>query len=247
MSKLSYWNNQLNKIKEPPKDKQVWYPHDEPHKLAVVLIEFRKHNLIGPVLRNNAHIYGGTDVSLVIMHGKKNKEYIENQIKGWSNVHYIELPYDNIDRFEYSTVLTKPSFWRNFKSEYTLIIQTDTVTLRKIPNNLYNYSYVGAPWPKLKPKRSHSRIGNGGYSLRKVKDMIKICEEHPFDRSKDNAEDVFFSKYLPLNKLPTAATAKTFAVECCPFPTPCGSHQGWKFGTNFDQLKVMLQPQKRFH
>ena len=237
----NYWKGEMHKIGPV---QPVWKAHTHKHKLAIVLIEFRKHELIAPVIRSAANVYGQEgDVSLIIIHGRQNKEYIEEIVAGWTNVKLIELEYDNIDRLIYSKILTKVSFWEQFISEFILIIQTDAVCLKALNPALFQYSYVGAPWFALKLHRSHSRIGNGGYSLRNVAAMIQICQQHNYSEKKDMAEDVFFSKYLQLKDLPNLQLAKQFSVESIFHPTPSGSHRGWLFN-NDKEIEKLLEPIK---
>ena len=80
INKKTIWYKHLYKIKEPPRSKRIWKPHNSPHKLAIVLIEFRKQRSIKQVVYNNAHIYGGGNVSLVIVHGNCNGDFIKKDL-----------------------------------------------------------------------------------------------------------------------------------------------------------------------
>jgi hypothetical protein len=87
----------------------------------------------------------------------------------------------------YNSMLMQAWFYRLFKAwDYLLIFQLDAWILG---SNLLDwlqkkYSYVGAPWTgELGPDTPDSGVGNGGLSLRKVKDMLAIFEDQKRLRS----------------------------------------------------------------
>lgn len=82
----------------------------------------------------------------------------------------------------YNQMLMQAWFYRLFKAwDYLLIFQLDAWILG---SNLQvwlqkGYSYIGAPWTRdLGPDTPDSGVGNGGLSLRKVRDMLAIFEDH---------------------------------------------------------------------
>ena len=202
--------------------------------LTIMFIEFREHAWSRPVLRNVAHVYGSDDsAQLAVVCGRSNHKYLQDIVLGEGIVDckFVVLhEIDNVDRMEYNHLLTTSEFWRTIQSnvaaEHVLLVQTDTLTRKRVPRSLLQYDYVGAPWKT--PQRGgspHRCVGNGGYSLRRVQAMIDVCELKRFIFERDLAEDLFFSKHSAL--VPKAEEASAFAVEHVMHPDPCGMHQIW--------------------
>lgn len=88
------------------------------------------------------------------------------------------------DKFSYSKLLCRKFFYDTFSNfQYLQIIQTDCWVFEdKLDffTNL-NFDYIGAPWMVDafvgKPKEQLWRVGNGGFSLRKVKTFKSIIEQ----------------------------------------------------------------------
>jgi hypothetical protein len=86
----------------------------------------------------------------------------------------------------YNGLLLSKSFYQRFISyEYLLIIQTDAFVFRDELEKWvqYGYDYVGAPWFEGLTTPSSQRmigVGNGGFSLRKVKSFIDILDSWRF-------------------------------------------------------------------
>jgi len=81
----------------------------------------------------------------------------------------------------YNQMLMQAWFYRLFKAwDYLLIFQLDAWILE---SNLQvwlqkEYSYIGAPWTgHLGQDTPDSGVGNGGLSLRKIRDMLAIFED----------------------------------------------------------------------
>ncbi len=116
--------------------------------------------------------------------------------------------------------------------------------------DFFYYDYVGAPWnindhkSLINPKQKIF-VGNGGFSLRKKKTMIQVCnlihQKFP-DLLKYNEDIVISSlltsKYFFWAKLPTWKLASKFAVECVFIPGTIGTHKPWKHlnSKQFNQL-----------
>lgn len=81
----------------------------------------------------------------------------------------------------YSHFCLEPEFYERFADyDYMLLYQTDAFVFR---DELLDwcgrgYDYIGAPWPRFfvrtLPVRYRSRVGNGGFSLRKIAAMQRI-------------------------------------------------------------------------
>ncbi len=79
----------------------------------------------------------------------------------------------------YSRLLLSGDFWRRFRSwEYLLIYQLDCLVFEDQLESWCGrgFDYVGAPWlvdPRV-PERGFSRVGNGGFSLRRVASHLEV-------------------------------------------------------------------------
>lgn len=147
----------------------------------------------------------------------------------------------------YNSLLLSSNFYERFEdSEYILIYQLDAYVFK---NDLKkwcskDYDYIGAPWlaspesyikktsrlfySKKKKERESIffKVGNGGFSLRRVSKSIKIAN-HLKKEIKENLErdendfwvmeDVFWSikvpEYFPHFKIPDYKEAISFAID----------------------------------
>jgi hypothetical protein len=206
-------------------------------KLAICIVEPRKHPNLGPVLWQIAKIYP-EGVSLHVFHGLENEEYVKDICNLYTNVHYHNLGVKNLTTESYSHLLCSNEFWLNFFSEFVLIVQTDTFLLKKIEEKFFQFDYVGAPWPwnALKGVPRNYQVGNGGFSLRKLEFMLKCTKKSP----KAHPEDTYFSSRAYFEgKLPNIEIAKQFSVEHIYYPSPIGFHQAYQF-MNETQMKKIL-------
>jgi len=87
----------------------------------------------------------------------------------------------------YNQLLMSRFFYEKFASyEFMLIVQTDAIVISD-QVELWcskNYSYIGAPWfdgmeKPIKPLNLIG-VGNGGFSLRKIKDFILALSEYRY-------------------------------------------------------------------
>lgn len=79
----------------------------------------------------------------------------------------------------YSKLLLKPEFYMRFSEyDYILIYQSDAWVFKDELDYWceQGYSYIGAPW--FKDDKILNIAGNGGFSLRKVSDMIKLLSNN---------------------------------------------------------------------
>ena len=83
----------------------------------------------------------------------------------------------------YNRLMTSIQLYKRFiHYKYILIVQTDSLVISDELNYWCDlgYSYIGAPWfipneSNIKSLALHG-VGNGGFSLRKVSDFIKVLE-----------------------------------------------------------------------
>ena len=90
----------------------------------------------------------------------------------------VEFPAENFRSVKtYSRLMLSPNFYATFADfEYILIYQLDAFVFYDALEEFCSlgWDYIGAPWPYLaKVDEKFLRVGNGGFSLRKV----KACHE----------------------------------------------------------------------
>ena len=110
-------------------------------------------------------------------------------------------------KYSYSRLLVNVKFYEYFESfDFILIHQLDAFVFRNCLVNFaeLGYDYIGAPWPRWIVKRyayssNGNLVGNGGLSLRNVKNTIAVLKKAQShlkiiinEHSQDFAEDLFF-------------------------------------------------------
>lgn len=135
----------------------------------------------------------------------------------------------------YNRLLASPSFYYSFKKyKYLLICQTDVYVFE---NKLlewcrYDYDYVGSPWtiapPQVKKKVFFDlsswmlgKVGNGGFSLRKVPIFYRLSFITQFifkifPKNEDFIWCVLVPKIYPFLHFPSTEKALHFAFELEP-------------------------------
>lgn len=157
----------------------------------------------------------------------------------------------------YNLLMLSSDFYRSFSdTQYLLICQLDAYVFRD--ELVYwckkGYDYIGAPWPvsefyrlpffKQWRKTFHSKwrtekdfkVGNGGFSLRKVSSHLKVTERlrdaidtHLLKKGFSSNEDLFFA--LEVNKLgmdfsyPSYKEALQFSFD--KYPALCYKENGY--------------------
>ena len=151
----------------------------------------------------------------------------------------------------YNRLMLSPQFYEPFLDyEYILIYHTDAFVFYDALEYFCSlgYDYIGAPWPllccwyKISHRKNLSRVGNGGFCLRKVKTHYDLLTNHSdsAQRFRGN-EDNFFSicgnnPALGFNVAPYAVACK-FAAEVNPAKIikkngghfPFGAHKWWGY------------------
>lgn len=166
----------------------------------------------------------------------------------------------------YSKLLVSLKFYLRFiQYKYILIYQLDCFVFRNEINKWISldYSYVGAPWfDGYNTTTCGSKIigvGNGGFSLRCVKDHLRVLLSFKMIKNKANYsgntfflfnkfqgnEDIFWSEIAGENfswfKIPDWKTAAKFSVEVQPRyffelnngVLPFGCHAWWRYDLPF--------------
>jgi len=146
-----------------------------------------------------------------------------------------------LDRDSYNELLKDSQFWAKIAAKSVLVTQQDALMIEPLPDEFFDYDYVGAPWNpnqslsisipeyesgKFKESREtwmnyfrvlgyrHSeRIGNGGHSIRSVRYMLETCSSQT--SLPDEPEDVFYARNISnyQGHFPTISEAKRFCCE----------------------------------
>ena len=125
------------------------------------------------------------------------------------------------NQFGYNNLMLSPQFYKRFSAfDYILIYQLDAFVFsdRLLEFCELGYDYIGAPWALGAGKKNGNwfSVGNGGFSLRRVKSCLKMLSSKKFN-FKDMGEDFVFAhfgRFKPKDfKVAPALTASRFAVE----------------------------------
>jgi len=172
----------------------------------------------------------------------------------------------------YNSLMLNPNFYKRFLDyEYILIYQLDAYVFSDLLTQwcTKGYDYIGAPWLKKpiynypgistimylidqykkirkKPSKQsfYNKVGNGGFSLRKVKShyqaSITYKDKISYFLSKKRLhyynEDVFWATEIPEFNYPTAKEALQFSFDKYPYycyklnqgKLPFGCHAWYK-------------------
>jgi hypothetical protein len=123
------------------------------------------------------------------------------------------------------------------KTDHVLIVQWDSMVYnsKRWTNAYLNYDYIGAPWPW---QPTHSRVGNGGFSLRSrrlleaLQDPALVVDPTNYNsRQEDNFICLLHSEYLAQKyniRWPDWSLAKEFSYELGDWePDAWGFHGPW--------------------
>lgn len=208
---------------------------------CAVIVEPRQHPALGIAIQSVATTL--PDWSITLFHGTDNNEYAKNIIGGLGiDVHYIEMPVENMQVRHYNRLLTHHWFYRRFEPyEFMLIFQTDSMIFPHCPyeiDDFMQYDYIGAPW-----KHYDHPGGNGGLSLRNVRSFIDAIDSSPWSPATHGNEDIYFSHQSNF-KYACADVSKRFSVESVFYPKPFGVHKFWHYLSEEEQqLLYQYAPQ----
>jgi hypothetical protein len=202
-------------------------------KYTAVIVEPRKHKAL-PFVLENFLTNLSDEWDIIIMHGNKNEEYvddiIENSLSSFENrISKVNLNVDNLTISDYNNMLKSKEFYEKIPTEIFLIFQTDTVICendKDLINKFLEYDYVGAPW-------RNGGVGNGGLSLRRKSKMLEIISNCP---TKNENEDVFFANPCVDIYKPSYEDAKEFSVEQVYNKRSFGVHKAW--GENMTDANI---------
>lgn len=185
----------------------------------------------------------------------------EYYIERFDDIHFKGI-------FAYNNLMLSYKFYERFlKYKYILIYQLDVFVFRDELTAWCkkDYDYIGAPWLpsnsimssllnkerkfKKKKNRRYYKVGNGGFSLRKVKTFYTISKNH-FDiienhkiENPNYMEDIFWSILVleiePNFKIPHYKEAVAFAFDKKPKIAFTLNNKNLPFGCHgFQKKKV---------
>ena len=157
----------------------------------------------------------------------------------------------------YNQLFKNPAFWVDLEYRKVLIFQTDTLLIRPVDDSFFLYDYVGSPWAKNRydshsfPRYANGLIrvapvmesrvfcqsvpdglvnGNGGLSIRDTRVMARICENKAKESPPEEAEDIFFARYLDSFSSSVAPFETVQAFSCeTEYRDCCGAHAAWRY------------------
>ena len=219
-------------------------------KYTALIVEPREHFALKFVLSNILNNLD-SDWSIVILHGNKNVNYLDNVIEDITNttvnvkerIQRLNLGVDNLKQMEYSDLFFDPRFYDYIPTEMFLIFQTDSMIIPENKDRIYEYmeyDYVGAPWPDTNYV-TPLQVGNGGFSLRRKSKMLELLSHSDAEYLKHKnisravnhyVEDIFFSgiyhEGIQVNK-PSYQKASEFSIESVYSKNPFAVHAVWKY------------------
>jgi len=200
-----------------------------------------------PLIINHFIFALGDTWKVVFYCGKGLKEKWSSKVN--KSVEIRELDTNNLDPCQYSDLLKRKDLWDTLYGDYVLVFQTDAWIINEYPYTIdyfikKNVSYIGGnmsyPWLELDFKTEFWNY-NGGLSLRKRRDMIKIIERFPPQKTMDNpndfdsvpamehmAEDVYFVKgcyLLNLDSGDSDESCSHFAIHTIFYKYAFGIHK----------------------
>ena len=179
-------------------------------KNTALIVEPRFLEVI-PYFINEYYKILGDNWIIVFYCGKGLKQLWENKLGLLTNLEIRELGVNNFNTLEYSYFFKQSKLWETLYGDFVLTFQVDSVIKNIEPYTIDNYiklnkSYIGGnmsyQWSELLRENINVnyRNFNGGLSLRKRLDMIKIIQtfgieftEKESKNIKTDSEDVYFT------------------------------------------------------
>jgi len=215
---------------------EFWRTHQfsKEYKYAFVIIERRVHPNWWFVLRNI--LWAAPHFSLYIFCSDINYDFITTLLGDKAeNVHIHKWFKGIADRekgsIESNSTLKLSGFYKLINAEYIITVQLDSYFLQKIPDWIFTSAYYGAPWNWY-----IDMAGNGGMSIRNIKNMIEICDKNKQSVENNDAEDWYFSQAIIKYNYDLPSLEFRINVFQENFPTdtiPIGIHQFWTFIDNY--------------
>jgi hypothetical protein len=213
-------------------------------KNTALIVEPRFLEII-PYVINEYHKVLGNSWIIVFYCGKGLKQLWENKLDAViNNIEIRELEVNNLNVLEYSYLFKQRQLWESLYGEFVLTFQIDSIIKNMEPYTIDNYmklnkSYIGGnmsyEWEEFARENIFPKIKNfnGGLSLRKRLDMIKIINEIGVGITetksvniKTDPEDVYFTLGCYKLNLPIGDDyfCSHFAVHSIYYSTFFGVH-----------------------
>lgn len=218
---------------------------------CVIIIDSRKSCLTNLSIINTM-INLSSNWKCMIFTSKSNIRWYNDMLGDIGDVIHLPLLDYKFNIDIYNKILKSESFWNMIDYNKCLIIQDDGTLYRKGIEKYLKYDYVGAPWIDtienlyIKNNINKELVGNGGFSLRNVSMMKKICKEFVdkkktlfFNNLLELPEDCFFSKYVLLKggKIANNEEASYFSSEEIYNKHCIGIHKIWQYNSKFDIIE----------
>jgi hypothetical protein len=180
------------------------------NKNTALIVEPRFLEIIPYVIYEYYKVLG-KDWVIVFYCGKGLKQFWENKLDLVKNIEIRELEVNNLDVLQYSYFFKQQQLWETLYGEFVLTFQIDSIIKNIEPYTIENYikldkSYIGGnmcyDWKELARENIFPTCKNfnGGLSLRKRVDMIKIIKMFGVEFTENNSlniktdpEDVYFT------------------------------------------------------
>jgi len=187
-------------------------------------------------LRISLHYLQGNDIYFLTPENL-HLDFLNHKFK---NINFKKFPDFNFTSItNYSKLMLSVEFYESFNSySHLLVCQTDAIVISPYLSYWLEqpYDYIGAPWPNgyeltinttkipvIEGIRCRAFVGNGGLSLRRIKECLHLFNEfhdvHQQWINAGHAEDLFFGLTGYLSKsfrLPSLMTAAHFSHETEP-------------------------------
>lgn len=198
-------------------------PLNTTSELETVFVDFRWFPHIEYLVRNT--IIKLPNWRHTIVCGNNNIQQIIYMCEKISlDINIIHLNINECSIQEYSNLLLTKHFWNKLSGKKILLYQEDTFLFHGNIEKFLKYDYIGAPWPH----DFKYEVGNGGFSLRTRKILIKLLEQFKPQNLLEQNEDIFFCKNMLLSKIGLIASkhvALQFAEEYIEGNNPVGGHK----------------------
>ena len=238
-----------------------------PRLNSAIIVEPRKHAALEKVIMN---IYNNLNIPIIIFHGTENEDFVKNIVDRncINKYQLVNIDKKNLNIPSYNKLLYSLDFWEkaSYFGDKILLFQTDSGIYGQFSDikDILQYDFCGAPWlikghtefnavKYFSKEFNNSRpvfVGNGGFSLRSCKMMIKLINKYnPLGFKNIIPEDVFFANACDMTsgcKLSNVEDAKKFSIAYpAEFPYKSfGFHQYWKaceFGKEIEKLQYSLK------
>jgi hypothetical protein len=223
---------------------------------ALVIIDNRPNPLsLLAILTTWANILDKNNFDIVVVTKQDHYDYYKNVVPFCKILLVPQLNQIPFDIYAYNELLKSRYLWKKLIDlgyEKCLIVQDDGILVRKgLESSLFmkDITYVGAPWIICEENREltvltkNNMVGNGGFSLRDLHDMLDIIDNKQKEsqvlfnnRLQPVQEDVFYVTFA--KSIPSYNQAMTFSTEEHPYEHALGFHKPWNY-QRYDQILAL--------